>query len=239
MAGVAGICLRIKRLGIVALVVFLVATGQANSYLDGTSRQHWIVALLLFMLAWNAVGLAPLLGGIMVLKIKGRSHAVLLGLHDFLTRSWLTRRAGISGDPLRWKERHVEGVAPLAFLRTMPRWLGMAIIFLTTTASSLFILAEHLGFSDSPGTVVKTMLAGDMHRLMAIYGRMFDSASGFYSQGFVVMLLAGLVIAIRCSGAVTGEREKSTWEALLLTPLETHNSFVANCGASSGQAYPT
>src|SRR5262245_66316966 len=33
------------------------------------------------------------------------------------------------------------------------------------------------------------------------------------------MLLASLLVGIRCSGAVSGEREKQTWEALLLTPL--------------------
>ena len=35
-----------------------------------------------------------------------------------------------------------------------------------------------------------------------------------------VLLIAGLVVGIRCSGAVTGERERKTWEALLLTPME-------------------
>jgi ABC-type Na+ efflux pump permease subunit len=33
------------------------------------------------------------------------------------------------------------------------------------------------------------------------------------------MLLASLVVGVRCSGAVTAERERQTWEALLLTPL--------------------
>ena len=30
-----------------------------------------------------------------------------------------------------------------------------------------------------------------------------------------------MVVGIRCSGAISGERERLTWEALLLTPLET------------------
>jgi hypothetical protein len=37
----------------------------------------------------------------------------------------------------------------------------------------------------------------------------------------IVMLLASFIVAIRCSGAVSGEREKHSWEALLLSPLET------------------
>ena len=42
---------------------------------------------------------------------------------------------------------------------------------------------------------------------------------GFLLQGLVVMLLGSFVVGIRCSGAVTGERERQTWEAVLLTPL--------------------
>ena len=33
------------------------------------------------------------------------------------------------------------------------------------------------------------------------------------------MLFFSLLVGIRCSGAVSGERERMTWEALLLTPL--------------------
>ena len=101
--------------GLVMVVMYVVATGQANPYLDSTSRQPWYVALPLFMLVWIAAGLVPLLAAIIVLSIKGRSRAVLAGLHGLLARSWLTRRAEIGGDPLRWKERHVEGVATTGF----------------------------------------------------------------------------------------------------------------------------
>jgi ABC-type transport system involved in multi-copper enzyme maturation permease subunit len=53
-----------------------------------------------------------------------------------------------------------------------------------------------------------------------------------------VMLLAGLVIAIRCSGAVTGEREKNTWEALLLTPLETRELIRSKLWGIIGASIP-
>jgi ABC-type Na+ efflux pump permease subunit len=33
------------------------------------------------------------------------------------------------------------------------------------------------------------------------------------------MLLASLVVGIRCSGSIANEREKQTWEAVLLTPM--------------------
>src|SRR5262249_23171901 len=40
-------------------------------------------------------------------------------------------------------------------------------------------------------------------------------------QGAVFLFLASFVAGIRSSGAVTGERERQTWESVLLTPLET------------------
>jgi hypothetical protein len=39
-------------------------------------------------------------------------------------------------------------------------------------------------------------------------------------QGMVFLVTVGVLTGIRCSGVVTGEREKETWSSLLLTPLE-------------------
>jgi ABC-type transport system involved in multi-copper enzyme maturation permease subunit len=60
----------------------------------------------------------------------------------------------------------------------------------------------------------------------------------FYMQGVVVMLIAGLVIGIRCSGAVTGEREKQTWEALLLTPLTNQQILRGKLWGIAGASVP-
>jgi hypothetical protein len=34
-------------------------------------------------------------------------------------------------------------------------------------------------------------------------------------------LFAGLLVAVRCAGLITGERERQTWDLLLLAPLDT------------------
>jgi hypothetical protein len=50
----------------------------------------------------------------------------------------------------------------------------------------------------------------------------WDSAGdAFLIQGLVVLVVAALVVGVRASGSVTGERERQTWEGLLLTPLES------------------
>jgi ABC-2 family transporter protein len=149
-----------------------------------------------------------------------------------------TRRAPLRGDPLRWKERHVEGIAPLAALRAMPRWLGLILVFLLTSAAAIYILAQHLESPHTVSTVIGMGLSGDVQGLARVQRRMSSSSGEFSFQGLVVMLVAGLVIAIRCSGAVTGEREKGTWEALLLTPLETRQLIRGKLWGIIGASMP-
>ena len=50
-----------------------------------------------------------------------------------------------------------------------------------------------------------------------------EAASGFLAQAIRAILTFSLIVGIRCSGVVSGEREKLTWEALLLTPMETRS----------------
>src|SRR5262249_37452172 len=64
------------------------------------------------------------------------------------------------------------------------------------------------------------------------------AGGAFMIQALVVMLLASFVIGIRCSGAVCGERERQTWEALLLTPLETRQLIRAKLWGIIGASYP-
>ena len=53
----------------------------------------------------------------------------------------------------------------------------------------------------------------------------------------VAAIIASLVVGIRCSGAITGEREKGTWEALLLTPLETRTLVRSKLWGVIGSTY--
>jgi ABC-type transport system involved in multi-copper enzyme maturation permease subunit len=120
----------------------------------------------------------------------------------------------------------------------LPRWLGVVLVVLATTVSSLGILAAHLPVTHTPGQVVKMALSGDVNGLRAVASAMDRSDWSFFMQGLVVMLLAALVIAVRCSGAVSGEREKNTWEALLLTPLETKQLIRSKLWGIIGASWP-
>jgi ABC-type transport system involved in multi-copper enzyme maturation permease subunit len=131
-------------------------------------------------------------------------------------RFWIAERKPVSEEPVLWKERHVEGLAPVRALRTIPRWLGISLIFGATVLSSGLILYFHI----KPGYSL-TRIAEMLVRLefLDVAGAIQPAYEAFQIQGVVAMLFFSLLVGIRCSGAVTGERERMTWEALLLTPL--------------------
>jgi hypothetical protein len=95
----------------------------------------------------------------------------------------------VDDEPVRWKERVIAVGAVLAGWPRVPRWLGVAAVFGATLAVSWTFLRDA------------------------------DPAKRFLVQGLGMTFLFSLMIGIRTSGAITGERERGTWEALLLTPL--------------------
>jgi ABC-type Na+ efflux pump permease subunit len=125
-------------------------------------------------------------------------------------------REPIEEDPVQWREQHVEGLSPISLLKRFPQWLGITLVAGLTTLSGLFILWWF--------TVKGTTLPAVCRALLSLNVREFqtmapDAHVGFLIQGVVVMLLFSLIVGIRCSGAVTGEREQQTWEAVLMTPM--------------------
>jgi ABC-type transport system involved in multi-copper enzyme maturation permease subunit len=134
-------------------------------------------------------------------------------------RWWTARRPSVRRNPVLWKERYVEGIAPLPLLRTLPTWLAVLGVFLLTILAYGWMVAEYLRFD---------LVLGSIHGLGDVEFRVLLDhllrlsipIEEFVWRSICVLLIAGLVVGIRCSGAVTGERERKTWEALLLTPME-------------------
>jgi ABC-type transport system involved in multi-copper enzyme maturation permease subunit len=134
---------------------------------------------------------------------------------------WQARRPPVSDQPVRWKERHVEGIAPLAVLRRLPRWLGVLCVFVLASVASAGILFERLPPGVSGGDVWSMVWHLDVTGLADVAANLYPNRGLFIGQGVLVLCVTGLVLGIRCSGAITAEREKQTWEALLLTPIST------------------
>jgi hypothetical protein len=198
----------------------------------GGSAAEVVQRLPLLLLTWGAVGVGSLVlaawrlhpAYIKQLQGQGRPRKA---------RWWRARRAAIGDEPIRWKERHVEGVAPLAALRRFPRWLGMLFITATTLLASLGILLNS-------GRRNLEQLLSDLRdfRIDQVWAAFPGASDGFALQGLIALLLGTFVVGIRCSGAVTGERERQTWEALLLTPLPIRLLVRAKLWGIIGAAMP-
>src|SRR5207244_2229684 len=141
----------------------------------------------------------------------------------------------ISDEPVRWKERHVEGVAPLAVLRRVPRWVGLAFVFAATSLASLIIIVANLQGSARVSDALALIINLKFSQLSVPPGALTDY---FVGQSLVALFLATLVVGVRCSGAITGERERQTWEALLMTPLPSPQLIRGKLRGIIGASYP-
>ncbi|HLJ92081.1 MAG TPA: ABC transporter permease, partial [Gemmataceae bacterium] len=165
--------------------------------------------LLVSMLVWGGMGSACLGGAVWRLRPAYRRQLQDEGrLRP--RRWWRARRMPVPDEPIRWKERHVEGIAPWAALRRVPRWYGLAVVFLATVVASALIVWSYSG----------------------------PAGPAFYIQSMVALLVAALLVGLRCSGAVTGERERQTWEALLMTPLPVPHLIRGKLWGIIGASYP-
>ncbi len=139
-------------------------------------------------------------------------------------------RGEVGDEPLRWKEQQVEGIAPLPSLRAIPRWLGVTGIGVATVLLSGLNL-----WACAP--LVKAFTLADVIEALQRTDRTV-AGNAFFVQGIVAMLIASLVVGIRASGAISGEKERQTWEALLLTPLHTRELVRGKLGGIFGASIP-
>lgn len=119
-------------------------------------------------------------------------------------------------DPILWREQHIEGLSPFRPLRQIPQWFGILIIMGMTTVSSLWILNQALPPSANLKSLSRVLLHHDLPKLAQLLP---NASIGFFIQSIIVLLIASLVVGIRCSSSISAEREKQTWDAILLTPL--------------------
>jgi ABC-type transport system involved in multi-copper enzyme maturation permease subunit len=165
-----------------------------------------------FLLSWLS------LGSICVLMASWRlRHAArrqLSGPRRGKARWWHGDHGRVRGNPVLWREQRVEGIAPLEFLRRLPRWLGVLAVMAASAAALAYSLVRMLRPADNAGEMIRD---GAWIKLYDAFVGV--SGDAFFWQGLAALLVLTFVVAIRASGAITGEKEKGTWLPLLLTPL--------------------
>ncbi len=150
-------------------------------------------------------------------------------------RHWYSpERTGVEDDPIRWRELHVEGLSPFRSFRTIPQWMVITLIVAATMLSSGWLLWWYRPPTFSISEIIRAVGRFDWPRLGLL---MPEADLGFLFQAIVVLLLASLVVGIRCSGSITGEREKQTWEALLMTPLSAKQLVRSKLWGVMGASY--
>jgi len=208
--------------------VLLPAWGNAGPEELALAGQRLLGAVL----AWGSVGMVCL--GLAIWRLR---PAFVRELEKPpLSSRWLfSERPAVQDDPIRWRECYVEGLAPTAALRRIPFWLALTLVAAATVVSSTLILLAALPANFTWEGAIRALAKLDMGRLTALMPQ--DAHLGFLIQGVAVLVLASLVVGIRCSGAVTGERERQTWEALLLTPLSARQLVHSKLWGVMGASY--
>ncbi|MGL4551972.1 MAG: ABC transporter permease subunit [Gemmataceae bacterium] len=179
---------------------------------------------------WGVITFAALT--VATLRLRPVYLAELASSGPSATRWYTGEREPIDEEPVFWRERYVEGLAPNAMLRRIPHWLMVSAVAAVATASSVLILASSL-----TGTVADAARAMLQLNVRQVAELMPEASTGFLVQGIVAMLLGSLIVGIRCSGAVVAERERQTWEAVLLTPLSARGIVNGKLWGIMGASY--
>src|SRR5439155_4153050 len=115
-----------------------------------------------------------------------------------------------------WKERYVGAVSPLPLPYFLPRWVGVVLVALASVVVSGYTLSFYLPAEATPGYLLTAVRSVDFAALWAVLERTTTPGFGYLVQGLAVLLLAALMVNLRGAGGISGEREKGTWDALLL-----------------------
>jgi ABC-type transport system involved in multi-copper enzyme maturation permease subunit len=183
------------------------------------------------LVAWGGLGVGCIV--LAVLRLRPAYIRQLEGAGQRKRQLIWSARPPVNNQPLTWKERFVIGLAPLPWFRYIPRWLGITLIATLSTLTGAAVLG--IAANRNPLDLAGLALQGKWSSVAfngTLAGRAFEWVGG------ITVVLASLVVGIRCSGAITGEREKHTWEALLLTPLATRQLVRAKLWGVIGSTYP-
>jgi ABC-type transport system involved in multi-copper enzyme maturation permease subunit len=182
---------------------------------DADRRWPFVVACLIM---WLIVGVVGTL--LAALCLRWAYLRQLRAVSRGKPRWWQVSRPPMGVNPVLWRERWVEGIAPLPSLRAWPRWLAMLCFFAASAWSLAWLLDAHLPAGRS---VWQFLRAGDWSTLRFRLRASAGVNDVFYAHGMALLVLANFLVAIRASGSIAGERDKGTWQALLLTPMPTPN----------------
>lgn len=160
--------------------------------------------------AWGAFGLLCLILAVVRLAPAMRRQS------DQRVPNWMWMlRPAVGNDPVRWRERHILGLAPLPALRMIPGWAGLLGVFVFSSVFALDTLEYAAGGLYALVREGHFDLAANRLRSLNT-GRIWE---GITTMGVILLFLGPIILGVRCSGSVAEEKRRKTWDDLLLTPL--------------------
>lgn len=124
---------------------------------------------------------------------------------------WQRLRPPVSDSPMLWKELFVEGRTRLNWLI----WIAVFLLVLLTLGSGLWVLGHHLYHA----FVLEQPFQFEMlPEAMNIWFRI---------AGTFVACLMLLMTGVRASTTITSERERTTFDALITTPMSAEGMLFA------------
>jgi ABC-type transport system involved in multi-copper enzyme maturation permease subunit len=123
-------------------------------------------------------------------------------------RIWAYRPA-VGENPIRWRECHVIGLAPMPILRRVPRWTAVLVVFASSILFAAIIAESHAS------GLMKQLVGSNAGRDEDARTRAVRDAVP--TMGLTFILLATSVIGVRCGISVGEEKRQNTWDDLLLT----------------------
>ena len=175
--------------------------------LDHLVRGKIGLAFVAHLAIWVLLGLVCLGLGSALLR------PLCVAQHDWKPprRIWAFRPT-VGNDPIRWRECYVIGLAPIPVLRILPRWVALVVVLALSAAfngmlggelsSDLFVSLSNFDFAKA-------------YAHLQSKGRDIESAIPL--MGLVFILLASLLLGVRCGLSVSDEKRRNTWDDLLLT----------------------
>jgi hypothetical protein len=170
------------------------------------SEGAWL-AFVCHLAAWVLLGIACLP------VAWGRLRQVCLEQRDKrpARRLWAFRPR-VGNNAIRWRECYVIGLAPIPILRMVPRWLGLVGVF---TFSA--VLAGLIADRAAPGFLMALWNLNLVQAFADLQTRGDAVAESVGLMGLVFLLLADLLLLVRCMSSVAEEKRRNTWDDLLLT----------------------
>jgi hypothetical protein len=169
--------------------------------------------------AWAPFSLLCLLVAAWRLRPAYRRQLEAATPRNWLGRRWL-ERPPVSDLPIRWKERYVGEMRSLPGLWITPRRVRILAIVAFTIGSSLAILAAHLPSQCRPTDWARACMQLDYEAVVRSTVGIEPAGNAFLLQSVGALIIGSLWVGVRAAVSVTAERERQTWEGLLLTPLD-------------------